>query len=119
MIGQYYHASQSIFVFESHDGCGSAAPFQQRLAALWCPPQFKIQKTFPSHHIMAFRSTAERQKQLKKGIDADESRRRREDTTIQIRKNKKEERMNQRRRMASSYMSLSCSSFRFILISYP
>lgn len=41
----------------------------------------------------------ERQKQFKKGIDTDESRRRREDTTIQIRKNKKEERLNQRRRM--------------------
>lgn len=41
----------------------------------------------------------ERQKQFKKGIDAEESRRRREDTTIQIRKSKKEERLNQRRRM--------------------
>lgn len=43
----------------------------------------------------------ERQKQFKKGIDSDESRRRREDTTIQIRKTKKEERLNQRRRMVS------------------
>lgn len=43
---------------------------------------------------------SDRQKQYKKGIDADESRRRREDTTIQIRKSKKEERINQRRKMA-------------------
>ena len=49
---------------------------------------------------MATQTQRDRQKQYKKGIDADESRRRREDTTIQIRKTKKEERLNQRRRMA-------------------
>lgn len=43
----------------------------------------------------------ERQRSYKKGIDADETRRRREDTTIQIRKNVREDRLNQRRRMVS------------------
>ncbi|KAG3116381.1 Importin subunit alpha-1b [Phytophthora idaei] len=42
---------------------------------------------------------ADRMRSFKKGIDADETRRRREDTTIQIRKNRREERLNQRRRM--------------------
>lgn len=46
-------------------------------------------------------NAGERKNQFKKGIDADEVRRRREDTTIQIRKNKKEERLNQRRKMGS------------------
>ncbi|CAM9323359.1 unnamed protein product [Chrysoparadoxa australica] len=40
-----------------------------------------------------------RKKTFKKGIGQDESRRRREETTIQIRKSKKDERMNQRRKM--------------------
>ena len=52
---------------------------------------------------------AERQKQFKKGIDSEESRRRREDTTIQIRKSKKEERLNQRRRMVSLTIVYACS----------
>ncbi|OWY97700.1 Importin alpha-2 subunit, partial [Phytophthora megakarya] len=42
---------------------------------------------------------ADRMRSFKKGIDAAETRRRREDTTIQIRKNRREERLNQRRRM--------------------
>ncbi|KAE8896580.1 Importin subunit alpha-1b [Phytophthora fragariae] len=42
---------------------------------------------------------AERMRSFKKGIDADETRRRREDTTVQIRKSRREERLNQRRRM--------------------
>ncbi|KAG7393377.1 Importin alpha subunit (Karyopherin alpha subunit) (Serine-rich RNA polymerase I suppressor protein) [Phytophthora pseudosyringae] len=42
---------------------------------------------------------ADRMRSFKKGIDADETRRRREDTTIQIRKTRREERLNQRRRM--------------------
>ncbi|CAI5727810.1 hypothetical protein KXD40_005692 [Peronospora effusa] len=45
---------------------------------------------------------ADRMRNFKKGIDVDETRRRREDTTIQIRKNRREERLNQRRRMISS-----------------
>ncbi len=36
---------------------------------------------------------------FKKGIDTDEVRRRRSETTVQIRKTIKEDRMNQRRRM--------------------
>jgi importin subunit alpha-1 len=44
----------------------------------------------------------ERQKSFKKGIDSDESRRRREDTAIQIRKTIKEDRLNQRRRMVGT-----------------
>ena len=44
-------------------------------------------------------ATADRQRQYKQGINVEESRRRREDTTIQIRKTKKEDRMNQRRKM--------------------
>mmetsp|Transcript_33875 Transcript_33875/g.61566 ORF Transcript_33875/g.61566 Transcript_33875/m.61566 type:complete len:546 (-) Transcript_33875:52-1689(-) len=42
-----------------------------------------------------------RQKNFKKGIDAGEARKNRQETTIQIRKNKKEERLNQRRRTAA------------------
>lgn len=40
----------------------------------------------------------QRKKAFKKGIDQDESRRRREESQIQIRKNKREESLNQRRR---------------------
>ncbi|KAI9905401.1 hypothetical protein PsorP6_013823 [Peronosclerospora sorghi] len=46
--------------------------------------------------------TVERMRNFKKGIDADETRRRREDTTIQIRKNQREERLNRRRRLHST-----------------
>lgn len=48
---------------------------------------------------MSAARTTDRQKSFKKGIDADFTRRRREDTTIQIRKTIKEDRLNQRRRM--------------------
>jgi importin subunit alpha-1 len=41
----------------------------------------------------------ERKNFFKKGIDSDESRRSRMETTVQIRKTIKEDRMNQRRRM--------------------
>lgn len=40
----------------------------------------------------------QRKKAYKKGIDQDDARRRREETQIQIRKNKREESLNQRRR---------------------
>ena len=40
---------------------------------------------------------SQRKQTYKKGVDQDESRRRREETTIQIRKNKKEERLQKRR----------------------
>ncbi|POM76876.1 Importin alpha-2 subunit [Phytophthora palmivora] len=43
-------------------------------------------------------SIADRMRSFKRGIDTDEIRRRREDTTIQIRKNRRGERVNQRRR---------------------
>ncbi|KAG7399218.1 Importin alpha subunit (Karyopherin alpha subunit) (Serine-rich RNA polymerase I suppressor protein) [Phytophthora boehmeriae] len=49
---------------------------------------------------------AERMRSFKKGIDADETRRRREDTTVQIRKSRREERLNQRRRMISTEHSV-------------
>ena len=39
---------------------------------------------------------------VKKGIDADQSRRRRDDTRIQIRKNKREEGLQKRRAMAAA-----------------
>ena len=39
----------------------------------------------------------QRKNAYKKGVDVDDARRRREETTIQIRKNKKEERLNKRR----------------------
>ena len=52
-----------------------------------------------------------RSKQYKKGIDTEESRRRREDTTIQIRKEKKNERLNQRRRMVRTQPMSSCHVF--------
>lgn len=42
----------------------------------------------------------DRQRSFKKGIDSDVIRRRREDTTIQIRKTLREDRLNQRRRMS-------------------
>ncbi|TDH72177.1 hypothetical protein CCR75_006113 [Bremia lactucae] len=45
------------------------------------------------------RRIADRMQSFKKGIDTDENRRRREETTIQIRKTRREERLNQRRRM--------------------
>lgn len=45
---------------------------------------------------------SERQRSFKKGIDADMTRRRREGTTVQIRKTIKEDRLNQRRRMNST-----------------
>ena len=41
--------------------------------------------------------STQRKSQFKAGISAEDSRRRREETTIQIRKSKKEERMNKRR----------------------
>mmetsp|Transcript_33299 Transcript_33299/g.43922 ORF Transcript_33299/g.43922 Transcript_33299/m.43922 type:complete len:552 (-) Transcript_33299:207-1862(-) len=44
----------------------------------------------------------QRKKNFKKAIDQDESRRRREETTIQIRKSKKEDRLNQRRRTGAA-----------------
>uniref|UniRef100_K3WKY9 Importin subunit alpha n=1 Tax=Globisporangium ultimum (strain ATCC 200006 / CBS 805.95 / DAOM BR144) TaxID=431595 RepID=K3WKY9_GLOUD len=44
----------------------------------------------------------ERQRSFKKGIDADLTRRRREGTTVQIRKTIKEDRLNQRRRMVTT-----------------
>uniref|UniRef100_M4BD43 Importin subunit alpha n=1 Tax=Hyaloperonospora arabidopsidis (strain Emoy2) TaxID=559515 RepID=M4BD43_HYAAE len=51
-------------------------------------------------------NVSERMRSFKKGIDVDESRRRREDTTIQIRKNRREERLNQRRRMVATVSEL-------------
>ncbi len=42
----------------------------------------------------------DRHKNYKKGIDTDETRRHREQTTIMIRKEKKDAQVNQRRRMA-------------------
>ncbi|RLN93753.1 hypothetical protein BBJ28_00018609 [Nothophytophthora sp. Chile5] len=49
---------------------------------------------------------AERMRSFKKGIDTDVTRRRRGETTIQIRKNMREERLNQRRRMMSTVSDL-------------
>lgn len=50
---------------------------------------------------MSFQSgkAPERKSNFKKTLDADEIRRRRSETTVQIRKTIKEDRMNQRRRM--------------------
>lgn len=52
---------------------------------------------------MSFAATKapERKSLFKKTIDADDIRRRRTETTVQIRKTIKEDRMNQRRRMVS------------------
>uniref|UniRef100_A0AAV1T9B0 Importin subunit alpha n=1 Tax=Peronospora matthiolae TaxID=2874970 RepID=A0AAV1T9B0_9STRA len=47
-------------------------------------------------------NVSERMRSFKKGIDVDDSRRRREDTTVRIRKNRREERLNQRRRMIAT-----------------
>ncbi|RLN91498.1 hypothetical protein BBJ28_00018558 [Nothophytophthora sp. Chile5] len=49
---------------------------------------------------------AERMRSFKKGIDTDVTRRRRGETTIQIRKNMREERLNQRRRIMSTVSDL-------------
>lgn len=46
--------------------------------------------------------TSTRKKNWKKGVDQDDARRRRTETTIQIRKNKKEERLNQRRKVGAT-----------------
>jgi hypothetical protein len=51
----------------------------------------------------------DRQRSFKKGIDSDVIRRRREDTTIQIRKTLREDRLNQRRRMSLVVRPLSPS----------
>ncbi|DAZ97527.1 TPA: hypothetical protein N0F65_003013 [Lagenidium giganteum] len=48
----------------------------------------------------------DRQRSFKKGIDTDATRRRREDTAIQIRKSIKDDRLNQRRRMVQSVADL-------------
>lgn len=45
---------------------------------------------------------AQRKNTFKKALDLDDARRRREESTISIRKNKREERLNQRRRMGSA-----------------
>lgn len=45
----------------------------------------------------------ERKSNFKKTLDAEEIRRRRSETTVQIRKTIKEDRMNQRRRMVCGY----------------
>jgi len=50
-----------------------------------------------------------RKKNWKKGVDQDEARRRRTETTIQIRKNKKEERLNQRRKVGVADLAGSSS----------
>ncbi|CAK4742800.1 unnamed protein product [Aphanomyces euteiches] len=47
-------------------------------------------------------ASQERQRNFKKGIDVDEIRRRREDTTVQIRKSKRDEQLAQKRRMAGA-----------------
>merc|ERR1719482_1266116 len=47
--------------------------------------------------MSGFARPSDRKNQFKAGISAEDSRRRREETTIQIRKSKKEERMNKRR----------------------
>ena len=52
----------------------------------------------------------DRQAAFKKGIDADESRRRRGDTQLQIRKNKKEEGLQKRRALATSGTNSSLSN---------
>jgi len=44
----------------------------------------------------------DRKKCFKKGVDTEEGRRRREETTLQIRKNKKDERLSKRRQMQST-----------------
>lgn len=56
---------------------------------------------------------SERQRSFKKGIDADLTRRRREDTTVQIRKTIKEDRLNQRRRIMDTMV---CARFSFFLL---
>lgn len=60
---------------------------------------------------------SERQRSFKKGIDADLTRRRREGTTVQIRKTIKEDRLNQRRRIMDTMVSvrpLCCAFFSFL-----
>lgn len=59
---------------------------------------------------MALRAS-DRKTLFKKGIDADELRRRRSETTVQIRKTIKEDRINQRRRMVSQNPTLSFKLF--------
>ena len=53
---------------------------------------------------------AHRHKQYKKGIDVEESRQRREDITLSIRKTKKYERLNQRRRIMPTPLGENCSN---------
>lgn len=52
-------------------------------------------------------------RQLKKGIDADESRRRREETSVELRKNKREEQINKRRMMTPGAAPASSGSNKF------
>ncbi|KAF0717848.1 Aste57867_2048 [Aphanomyces stellatus] len=52
-------------------------------------------------------ATQERRNNFKKGIDVEEIRRRREDTTVQIRKSKRDEQLAQKRRMATGQMDVA------------
>lgn len=61
---------------------------------------------------------SERQRSFKKGIDADLTRRRREDTTVQIRKTIKEDRLNQRRRIMDTMVSARFSFFLRVISNY-
>ncbi|ETV84452.1 hypothetical protein, variant [Aphanomyces astaci] len=52
-------------------------------------------------------ATQDRQRNFKKGIDVEDIRRRREDTTVRIRKEKRDEQLQQKRRMAGGQMDVS------------
>lgn len=79
---------------------------QCRLSRVHCPNQ-SLSPAYPSHppplsptdllHLYHFRP--QRKKTFKKAIDLDEGRRRREETTLQIRKTKKDVRLAKRRQM--------------------
>jgi hypothetical protein len=56
---------------------------------------------------MSSRTVEDRRKNFKKGIDADESRRRREEVTIALRKDKREEMISKRRQKSDDSENLS------------
>lgn len=83
--------------------------FQITLKPRWEDNRFSTKEVERQFHLtMSFPTgkAPERKNYFKKTIDADEVRRRRSETTVQIRKTVKEDRLNQRRRMVRTTRTL-------------
>jgi hypothetical protein len=86
--------THAIFIYRGHppQPSGKANGKKPKSSAL-------KERGLPDGALTMATRTQERQRSYKKGIDVDVTRRRREDTTTQIRKSIREDRLNQRRRM--------------------